>query len=308
MREVSHEGADDTATNVNPQPTEPTPSLTDRISDSLQNVIKAVIGSNRQPPRRLKSLLNGTWLGHPLHPALTDVPIGAWLLAVILDIIWLVAPAAQSWAGRGAEVAVIVGVLGAVAAAVTGLADWSDTYGAERTVGLLHAALNTLALVLFIISAALRLGASDGASVAAITLDFIGLISVLAAAYYGGDMVFDKGTAVNHTAWEAGAEEFEPALAVADLPEHTLRRVTVAGIPVVVLKTGERYFAIAATCTHAGGPLDEGELQAGDVVQCPWHGSRFRLRDGKPLTGPATIAQPRYETRVRDGMLELRRA
>ena len=308
MREVSPTGADDTTTNDNPQPTEPTPSLTDRISDSLQNAIKAVIGSNRQPPRRLKSLLHGTWLGHPLHPALTDVPIGAWLLAVILDIIWLVAPAAQSWAGRGAEVAVIVGVLGAVAAAVTGLADWSDTYGAERTVGLLHAALNTLALVLFIISAALRLGASDGASVAAITLDFIGLISVLAAAYYGGDMVFDKGTAVNHTAWEAGSEEFEPALAVADLPEHTLRRVTVAGVPVVVLKTGERYFAIAATCTHAGGPLDEGELQAGEVVQCPWHGSRFRLRDGKPLTGPATIAQPRYETRVRDGMLELRRA
>jgi hypothetical protein len=95
MREVSHDGADDTTTNVSPQPTEPTPSLIDRLSDSLQNAIKAVIGSNRKPPRRLKSLLHGTWLGHPLHPALTDVPIGAWLLAVILDIIWLVAPTAQ---------------------------------------------------------------------------------------------------------------------------------------------------------------------------------------------------------------------
>ena len=304
MRETS----DEMTTSAEPATPEPAPSLTDRISDSLQNIIKAVIGSNRKPPRRLKTLLHGTWLGHPLHPALTDVPIGAWLLAVIFDIIWLVSPAAQPWAARGAEVAVIVGVLGALAAAVTGLADWSDTYGAERTVGLIHAALNTLALILFIISAALRLGVTDGATVPAVILDFVGLISVLAAAYYGGDMVFDKGTAVNHTAWEAGGEDFEPALAVADLPEHALRRVTVAGVPVVVLKTGEKYFAIAANCTHAGGPLDEGELQPGDVVQCPWHGSRFRMRDGKALTGPATIAQPRYETRVREGMLELRRA
>ena len=304
MRETS----DEMTTSVEPATPEPAPSLTDRISDSLQNAIKAVIGSNRKPPRRLKTLLHGTWLGHPLHPALTDVPIGAWLLAVIFDIIWLVAPVAQPWAGRGAEVAVMVGVLGALAAAVTGLADWSDTYGAERTVGLIHAALNTLALILFIISAALRLGASDGATVPAVILDFVGVISVLAAAYYGGDMVFDKGTAVNHTAWEAASEDFEPALAVADLPEHALRRVTVAGVPVVVLKSGEKYFAIAATCTHAGGPLDEGELQPGEVVQCPWHGSRFRMRDGKPLTGPATIAQPLYETRVRAGMLELRRA
>lgn len=304
MRDTS----DEMTTSAEPATPEPAPSLTDRISDSLQNIIKAVIGTNRKPPRRLKTLLHGTWLGHPLHPALTDVPIGAWLLAVIFDIVWLVAPAAQPWAGRGAEVAVIVGVLGALAAAATGLADWSDTYGAERTVGLIHAALNTLALILFIISAALRLGASDGATVPAIILDFVGVISVLAAAYYGGDMVFDKGTAVNHTAWQEGSEDFEPALAVADLPEHALRRVTVAGVPVVVLKSGEKYFAIAATCTHAGGPLDEGELQPGEVVQCPWHGSRFRMRDGKPLTGPATIAQPRYETRVREGMLELRRA
>jgi nitrite reductase/ring-hydroxylating ferredoxin subunit len=91
------------------------------------------------------------------------------------------------------------------------------------------------------------------------------------------------------------------------MPASTLRRVEVAGVPVVLLKLGEKYFAIAATCTHAGGPLDEGELQ-GDVVQCPWHGSRFRMRDGKVLTGPATFAQPRYDVRVRDGIIELKQA
>jgi nitrite reductase/ring-hydroxylating ferredoxin subunit len=91
------------------------------------------------------------------------------------------------------------------------------------------------------------------------------------------------------------------------MPENALRLVTVAGVPVVLLKLGEKYYAISATCSHAGGPLDEGELQ-GDVVQCPWHGSRFKMRDGMPVTGPATMHQPRYDVRIRNGMIELKRA
>jgi nitrite reductase/ring-hydroxylating ferredoxin subunit/uncharacterized membrane protein len=281
--------------------------LADHISDALQNVIKAVIGSNRKPPRRFKSLLNGTWLGHPLHPAITDVPIGAWLLALIFDIVWLISPSVNGWAARGAEGLVLIGILAAVGAALTGLADWSDSYGAERTVGLYHAGLNSLALVLYIISFVLRLGAPTGESVGAAIIGFLGAASVLVAAYLGGNMVFGKGTGVNHTAWQEGSHEYAPVLPVAEMPENTLRRVEVAGVPVVLLKSRGKYFAIAATCSHAGGPLDEGELQ-GDVVQCPWHGSRFRMRDGKALTGPATFAQPRYDVQVRDGMIHLKQA
>lgn len=283
-----------------------TPVLADRISDTMQNAVKTLIGTNRKPPRRFKSLLHGTWLGHPLHPALTDVPIGAWLMAVVFDVVWLVSPAAQTWAARGAEIAVFVGIVGALGSAVTGLADWSDSYGAERTVGLYHAGLNSLALILFVVSAILRLGTTTGGSVVGAVLDIVGVIIVLAAAYLGGDMVFGKGTGVNHTAWEAGSDGYEAALPEADMPTSALRRVVVGGTPVALLKLGGRYYAIAATCSHAGGPLDEGELQ-GDVVQCPWHGSRFSMRDGKPLTGPATFAQPRYDVRVRNGMIELRR-
>src|SRR5690242_16865650 len=164
---------DETATNKSPEQVgahdapESPPPLTDRISDALQNAIKLVIGSNRKPPRRFRTLLNGTWLGHPLHPAITDVPIGAWLLAVIFDIIWLVAPATNAWAARGAEAAVLIGILAAIGAAVTGMTDWSDTYGAERTVGLYHAGLNVLALVLYIISFVLRLAIPSGESIGA---------------------------------------------------------------------------------------------------------------------------------------------
>lgn len=284
------------------------PSLTDRISEGLQGAVKFVIGSNRKPPRRLKSLLNGVGLGHPLHPAITDVPIGAWLLAAVFDTLWLISPSSSAWAARGAEALVIVGIVGAVGAAVTGLTDWSDSYGAERTVGLYHAGLNSLALILYVVSLVLRLGTNLGEAPAGAVLGYVGLVCVLVAAYLGGDMVFDKGTGVNRTAWEEGSEEYQAVMPALDMPANALRRVLVGGVPVVVLRHGDSYFAIAATCSHAGGPLDEGELQQGDVVQCPWHGSRFRMRDGAVLTGPATFSQPRYDVRLHDGMIEMRRA
>jgi nitrite reductase/ring-hydroxylating ferredoxin subunit len=203
---------------------------------------------------------------------------------------------------------VIAGVIAALGAAATGLADWSDSYGAERTVGLYHGGLNVLATILYIVSIVLRLGTGTGESVAGAIIGFVGVASVLVAAYLGGDMVFAKGTNVNRNAWLEGGDDFAAVAPVQDVPENSLRRVVVAGAPVTVLRRGDKYFAIGATCSHAGGPLDEGELQPGDVVQCPWHGSRFRMSDGAVLTGPATAAQPRYDVRVRDGMIEMKRA
>src|SRR5258706_6062722 len=118
---------------TSPGPPSPPPPCAERLSDQLQQGIGVVIGSRRKPPRRLKSLLHGTWFGHPLHPVITDVPIAAWMLTAIFDIIWLIAH--TSWAAYGAFVTVIVGLLGALGAIVTGLADWSDTYGTERRGG-----------------------------------------------------------------------------------------------------------------------------------------------------------------------------
>jgi len=284
----------------------PAQPFSERISDELQNIIKAVIGSNRKPPRRIKTLLNGTLLGHPLHPAITDVPIGAWLMAAIFDIIWLISPTAYSWAAQGALIAVVVGIVGALGAAVTGLTDWSDTYGSERRVGLNHALFNVTALILYIVSLALRFTAGSGESIFAAVIGFMGLVAVLYAAYLGGEMVFTKGTSVNHTAWEAADENYEAVLPMESVQENKLYRVTAAGVPVVLLRQGLQFYAISATCSHAGGPLDEGTL-TGDIVECPWHGSRFCMRDGRVLTGPATARQPRYDVRVRNGQVEIKR-
>jgi nitrite reductase/ring-hydroxylating ferredoxin subunit/uncharacterized membrane protein len=263
-----------------------------------------VIGSHRNPPRRLKSLLNGRWFGHPLHPVITDVPITAWMLTAIFDIIWLIAH--TSWAAYGAFVTVIVGLLGALGAIMTGLVDWSDTYGAERRVGLDHALFNATATILYLVSFVLRFLSGPGDGIVAVLIGFVGLVSVIYAAYLGGDMVFTRGTAVNHTAWEAGSEDYEAVMTLSNVQENKLYRVTAAGVPVVLLRQGLQFYAISATCPHAGGPLDEGTL-TGDIVECPWHGSRFCMRDGRVLTGPATVNAPRYDVRVRDGQVEIKR-
>ncbi len=298
--------ANDPASSASTETPNPPQPFLERFSDGLQHVTQVVIGSNRKPPRRLKSFLNGTWFGHPLHPAITDVPIGVWMITAVFDVIWLISPTSFAWAARGAEVAVAVGILGALGAAVTGLTDWSDSYGAERRVGLNHAIFNTTALVLYIISFVLRLTQVQGDSIIAAIIGFIGLGTVIYAAYLGGDMVFLKGTGVNHTAWEAGSDDYEAVLAVENVEENKLYRVMASGVPVVLLRQGLQFYAISATCSHAGGPLDEGTLE-GDVVQCPWHGSRFCMRDGRVLTGPATARAPRYDVRVRNGQVELKR-
>lgn len=287
-----------------PDSSTPAP-FAERFSDAFQNILQKMLGTqNQSSARHMKSFLNGTWFGHPLHPVITDVPITAWLLTVIFDIAWLISHA--SWAAYGAFVTVIVGLLAALAAVVTGLTDWSDTYGAERSVGLNHALFNSLAFLFYLVSFILRLLAGPGDTIVAFILGLIGLGLVAYAAYLGGDMVFAKGTGVNHTAWEAASEDYEVVMPVADVQENKLYRVMVAGVPVLLLRQGEGFFAISATCPHAGGPLDEGTL-TGDVVTCPWHGSRFCVRDGQVRTGPATVNAPRYDVKLDQGQVTLKR-
>src|SRR5260370_5895447 len=146
----------------------------DRVA-GLVNGAYAATGQVRQP---LKDALNGTWLGHALHPALTDVPIGAWTAALAMDVMG---------ERSGARVAVGVGLLGALAAAVTGLTDWSDTYGKPRRLGVVHAALNASATVLYGASWLAR-GKAGGAGFVLSTIGY-GIVSL--SALYGGTMSLD---------------------------------------------------------------------------------------------------------------------
>jgi nitrite reductase/ring-hydroxylating ferredoxin subunit/uncharacterized membrane protein len=273
----------------------------DKLANPIQNALLAFFGQPGQPTRKIKDMLNGTWLGHSLHPVLTDVPLGAWSGTMLLDLAWL--RNEDEGVAQSADLTVALGLLGATGAAVTGLTDWSDLDGTDRRVGLLHGLLNISVTLTYLSSFVLRL---LGKRRPGIALSTAGYVTSLFSAYLGGELVFAKGIAVNHVAWEGGSDEYVAVMNEQDLAAGKLTRVDAAGIPAVLLKEGKTIYAIGATCTHLAGPLDEGTVENG-IVQCPWHGSRFCMKDGSVVNGPAVYAQPTFAVRVRDGKIELRR-
>jgi nitrite reductase/ring-hydroxylating ferredoxin subunit/uncharacterized membrane protein len=273
----------------------------DTLGTPIQSWLLKFFGQPGQPNRRIKDLLNGTWLGHALHPVFTDIPIGAWSGTMLLDLTWL--NNESEGVARGSDITMALGILGATAAAVTGATDWSDLEGTDRRVGLMHGLLNSGILLINIGSLAMRL---SGRRRAGIALSTTGYLTSLLSAYLGGELSFAKGIGVNHNAWEGGSDDYVAVLDVEDLVDGKLTRVDAAGIPAVLLKQGTAIYAIGAVCTHLAGPLDEGSCENG-IVTCPWHGSRFRMSDGSVVNGPAVYAEPTFAVRVRDGKIELRR-
>jgi nitrite reductase/ring-hydroxylating ferredoxin subunit/uncharacterized membrane protein len=251
-----------------------------------------------RPIRPVKDFFNGTWLGHPVHSAVTDVPIGALTVALILDIIGQ---------PTGADVALLIGVLSMLAAAVVGLADYTDTDGTARMRATVHAKVMVVALVLFTISLVIRAGNPSDRTVPFVLL-VIGYLVIALGAAIGGDLVYLIGTHVNRHAWRgAGAKWVAVDLGgLPDIPEGGPTRLKAGINDLVVIRNGDSILALHAQCAHAGGPLPEGTLVK-DQIQCPWHGSRFHLANGHVARGPAMYDQPAYEIRRTDAGWEARR-
>ena len=249
-------------------------------------------------PALVKNALSGTGLGHQMHPLLTDITIGAWVSASIVDVLGGEpgAPAARLLTG--------IGVLSAVPTAASGLSDWSDSYGADQRIGLIHAIANSVGLVLQIGSYAARRRGKRGTGAA---LSMTGLAIAGAAGYLGGHLVYARGVGVNHVAYEYRTQDWTDVADEQALKDDVPLRVDAQGVAVVVVKSGGTLFALSARCTHAGGPLDEGDVVDG-CLSCPWHGSRFQLADGRPVHGPAAVAQPVWQTRVEAGRVQVRAA
>ncbi|MEO8954434.1 MAG: Rieske 2Fe-2S domain-containing protein [Ktedonobacteraceae bacterium] len=274
----------------------------DTLSNPFQSWLLKLFGQPGEPNRKIKNMLNGTWLGHAVHPMLTDIPLGAWTGTTLLDIAALAGE--NKDIENSADLTLVLGLLGAGGAAVTGVTDWSDLDGTDRRVGMMHGLLNGSITVMYLVSLIMR---RTGQRRAGVALSTLGYLTSLFSAYLGGEMVFAKGVGVNHVAWEGGSDDYVSVMPANDLPAGKLTRVDVAGIPAVLLKEGKAIYAIAATCSHLGGPLDEGSILEGNVVQCPWHSSCFRMTDGSVVDGPAVYAQPTFSVRVRNGNIELRR-
>jgi nitrite reductase/ring-hydroxylating ferredoxin subunit/uncharacterized membrane protein len=284
-----------------PEPLPPVPALADRLGRTqLLDVPAGILGPlarrlTRSDP--VKRVLSGAPLGHRLHPALTDIPIGCWTSATLLDLLaWRSGrTAARRLAGAG--------LLGALPTVASGLSDWSDTSGGDRRVGAAHAIGNSVAFCLELASWRAR---RRGHHVRGAAYGMSALAAVTAAGALGGHLVYTRRVGVDaEVPTAADGNSWRPAGRLADLVDGEPAGVEVGGARVVLVRTGDAVDALAAVCSHAGGPLDEGTVHEGTIV-CPWHGSAFRLVDGRVERGPAATPQPAYDTRVRAGVVEIR--
>jgi nitrite reductase/ring-hydroxylating ferredoxin subunit len=267
--------------------------------DGAGEALKSVV--DRYIPERteLKDFLSGTWLGHPLHPLLTDVVVGAWTSSFLLDLM----PGRRT--RKASDRLVDVGILAAVPTDLAGLSDWTDTRGRRRRVGLVHAGANLLALCLYASSSVAR---KRGRRLRGWSLSAAGFGVANVSAYLGGHLAFGQGIGVAQTSFEEGPTDWQPAIADADLPQGSPRTASVGGVELLLVRRGDAIHAISNRCSHRGCSLNEGDFSGDATVVCPCHGSTFSLQDGALLHGPATAPEPAYLTRVRDGKVEVRLA
>jgi nitrite reductase/ring-hydroxylating ferredoxin subunit/uncharacterized membrane protein len=269
--------------------------VVERVAQQVQPALKKAFDANST----VKNLLHGTWIGHPLHPVLTDIPIGAWTMAAVFDALNLRNP--QHAYARAAKICVGAGIIGALGAAVTGLADWSETKGRPARIGVVHATCNSIALALYTMSFLTRRRARR----TGIAYAYAGYAMATVGAGLGGHLVFGEMQGVNHATASDLPTEWTRLLPVQELIENSPHRADLNGRSVVLVKQGATVYALLETCAHAGGPLGKGTVEDCSI-RCPWHGSRFALQNGRVLEGPATSNQPTFETRVVDGQVEVR--
>jgi nitrite reductase/ring-hydroxylating ferredoxin subunit/uncharacterized membrane protein len=273
----------------------------DQLAEPLQAATHAVFRSSGAG-MRVKSWLNGTPWRHRQHPALVLVPLGAWLTAAFLDVMDGRAP--RHGYGQSADAAIALGVVGALPSAAAGLADWVDTYDHPRRVGMAHALLNSVALTCYGASLALRL-TSDERRGAARALSSAGLAAVALSGALGGELVYTLGVNVPWLLYPKPPDEWTDVLGSAELREETPVVVEVERVPVLLVRHAGTVLAVQEWCPHAGGPLSEGKLE-GDVIECPWHQSRFCLTDGRPLQGPASVPLRTFEAREQSGRISVK--
>jgi nitrite reductase/ring-hydroxylating ferredoxin subunit/uncharacterized membrane protein len=277
-------------------PTQPIEARVQKFVD------KTLYAGGRPTAQRIRNFLNGTWLGNPLHVVLSDVPIGAWTVALVFDA--LCALRNRREFELAADTSVAIGLVAAAGTAVTGVTDWSDVDPPARRLGLIHGLINIGATALFATSLVLRKKKSraNGRIAAA-----AGYALVSYSAHLGGKMVYEHRVGVDRTDGQVFPEDFVAVLADSELVEGRPTRAMHDGVPILLVRRGERVFALAETCSHFSGPLSEGKL-VDDSIECPYHASRFALDDGRVINGPAVHPQPCLDARSSQGKIEVRKS
>jgi nitrite reductase/ring-hydroxylating ferredoxin subunit len=239
--------------------------------------------------------LHGVWLGQPVHPALTGLPVGFWTSATVLDFV----PGSR----RASQVLIALGLAGSVPAAAAGLTDWSALHHEQQRVGVVHAAANASAMALF---AGSLLARATGWHAEGRALALGGLAALTASTYLGRHLAFPLGAGASHaeSVSHLAPLGWHDLCRIYDLPDGRMARRQLGYLSLVVVRQGSDVLALADRCAHLGGPLHQGTLTSADddpCVSCPWHGSTFRLADGAVVHGPATSRQPAFDTRIVEG-------
>jgi nitrite reductase/ring-hydroxylating ferredoxin subunit/uncharacterized membrane protein len=257
--------------------------------DGLARAVEA-FWSRTLPAGKARDVLHGTSLGHPLHPALTDVAIGCWTSAVALDLL------GGEETRKASRTLIGIGVLSAAPTAASGAADWLALGEADRPrrVGAVHAVANGTATALY---AASWLSRRRGHHTRGVALSTAATALASAGGYLGGHLAFRNAVGADRNADHDGVEDWTDVGNLRDLPMRQPVRRRVGNEDLLVYRIGSTVRVLAAACSHLGGPLEEGTV-TDECVTCPWHGSTFALTDGAVVSGPATHPQPAYDVRV----------
>jgi nitrite reductase/ring-hydroxylating ferredoxin subunit len=239
--------------------------------------------------------LHGVWLGQPVHPALTGLPMGFWTSAAVLDFV--------PGSARAAKTLIALGLAGSVPAAAAGLADWSALHREQQRVGLAHGAANAGAWALF---AGSLLARATGREASGRVLALGGLATLTAGAYLGRYLAFPLGAGASHaeSVSHLAPLGWHDLCRIYDLPDGRVTRRQLGYLSLAVVRQGSDVLVLADRCAHLGGPLHQGTLgEAGGepCLTCPWHGSTYRLSDGAVVHGPATARQPAFDSRIAEG-------
>jgi nitrite reductase/ring-hydroxylating ferredoxin subunit/uncharacterized membrane protein len=267
----------------------------DKLGEKLSGIVQE--RAQKLPGgQKTVDFLNGTFLGHPLHPVLTDLPIGAFSFAALFDA----ATIGRKRPSKAATTLMLVGLASVPPTAIAGLLDWQHTYGKTKRVGLGHATMNTLGSVCFVLSLLTRLRGRGPTRM----LNFAGNGILMASAYMGGHLVYESRVGVKHESESMPPEHFVPVMPEAQLQEQQLKRAEANGYPIALYKRFGQVYAIADVCPHLGCSLSEGSVN-GDAVVCGCHSSTFALASGAVLRGPSAFPAEVYATRVVNGTIEV---
>jgi nitrite reductase/ring-hydroxylating ferredoxin subunit/uncharacterized membrane protein len=272
----------------------------EEVGSKVSRTVHNAVLEGGDTTRQVADALHGTWLGHPLHPVLTDVTVGAWTMGAIFDVIGELTD--DDFSRRMGDRLTAVGTASALPTALTGLADYSTVQQPAITPTTIHAAMNYAGTAMYLMSLKER---NRGRRKKGLAWSLLAYGLTGASAWLGGHLVYKHKVGVNHREEFDGPQEWTAVLDEAELPQRVKKCVKHDGKSVLLYRDGSVIHALGAICSHAGGPLHEGDVD-GPFVECPWHQSVFDMRDGSIRHGPATTPQIGFDARLHGGKVEIR--